>query len=114
MGAPVVVDAEPAWHRAADLAVALGVDVWDTSDTEGKMCFIFPIRSRNLTQEIEAFPLPLTLCSASRSRLWLPSLSGYLTTYGNFFPIAHTLVTEKAGRRTTATGCTGQASQDRV
>jgi hypothetical protein len=40
----VVVDAEPAWHRAADLAVALGVDVWDTSDAEGKMCFIFPIR----------------------------------------------------------------------
>ena len=40
----MVVDAEPAWHRAADLAVALGVDVWDTSDAEGKMCFIFPIR----------------------------------------------------------------------
>src|SRR5215470_4613503 len=41
MGAPVVVDAEPAWHRAADLAVVLGADVGDTSDAEGKMCFIF-------------------------------------------------------------------------
>ena len=39
MGAPVVVDAEPAWHRAADLAVVLGADVGDTSDAEGKMCF---------------------------------------------------------------------------
>jgi hypothetical protein len=44
MRAPVVVDAEPAWHRAADLAVALGADVGDTSDAEGKMCFIFPMR----------------------------------------------------------------------